>query len=116
MQREACAPTNRDFCQQGYEWGTRRRRTYLDLQGIISTDSLAMHLMVGIVGIAAVFILHERKAVCRSAQLLVQSGGRKSGRLGGAEGGVWRLGERDLSYSLLEAERGAGMSQRTKRP
>jgi len=56
-----------------------------------------MHLIVGIFGITLVLVLDEGEAVkaCQSSRLV-------SGRV--------------QTYSLLDAVRGAGMSQRTKRP
>lgn len=38
---------------------------YLDLQQIVAADALVMHLMIGIIGIAAILILHEREPVMR---------------------------------------------------
>lgn len=38
---------------------------YLDLQHVISTDTLVMHLMVGIVRIASTLIFHKGKPTCR---------------------------------------------------
>lgn len=36
--------------------------TYLNLQDVITADALVVHLVVGIVGIAAAFVLDEGEA------------------------------------------------------
>lgn len=73
---------------------------YLDLQDVITSDPLVMHIVVGIIGISTVLVLHKREP----------DGGVSKQR----PGGMFRDGVR--AYSLLEAERGAGMSQRTSLP
>lgn len=73
---------------------------YLDLQDVITSDPLVMHIVVGIIGISTVLVLHKREP----------DGGVSKQR----PAGMFRDGVR--AYSLLEAERGAGMSQRTSLP
>lgn len=75
---------------------------YLDLQDVITTDSLVMHVVVGIIGISTVLVLHKREP---------DDGGVSKQRPGRGVSGC-----RVYAYSLLEAERGAGMSQRTSLP
>jgi len=74
------------------------RRSYLYLQKIIATDTLVMHLVVGIVSIATALVLDKCEAAC-----VVSIHDRP------------RLGQ-VCTHSLLEAVRGAGISQRTRRP
>lgn len=57
-----------------------------------------MHLVVGIIGVAAVFVFDEGEPVGYALVVMLR-------RLSGIE-----------SHSLLDAERGAGISQRTRRP
>lgn len=40
-----------------------REFRYLNLQQVITTNALVMHLMIGIVGIATALVLDEREAV-----------------------------------------------------
>lgn len=75
---------------------------YLDLQDVITSDPLVMHVVVGIIGISTVLILHK----CEP-----DDGGVSKQRPGQGVSG-WR----EYAYSLLEALRGAGMSQRTSLP
>lgn len=72
------------------------RRSYLNLQHVVPTDTLVMHLVVGVIGIAAALVLDESET--KQCQPLARD--QKLVR----------------TYSLLEAERGAGMSHRTRRP
>lgn len=74
---------------------------YLDLQNVVATNPLVMHVVVGIISITAVLVLHKRKPD------LVVSNQYPAG-CSGIEG--------MYAYSLLEADRGAGMSQRTSLP
>ena len=66
-----------------------------------------MHVVVRIVSVAAVLVFDERKA---------------AGMLNGVLAGGHLVGENHIfgrcsnTYRRLEAERGAGMSQRTRRP
>lgn len=75
------------------------RDTYLNLQDVVTSDALVVHLMIGIVSIPTRFILHERETGANSQnnQDLFSAG---AGR----------------TYRRDEADRGAGMSQRTRRP
>lgn len=72
------------------------RCTYLDLQKVVTADALIVHLVVGIVSVTAALVFDEGKAAC-TLGLCNQKG-------------------RIITHSLLDAERGAGMSQRTRRP
>jgi hypothetical protein len=75
--------------------GTESRCTYLDLQQVIAANALVVHLVVRVVGIPAALVLDKGKAMQLAPGCL----------------------DRDRrAYSLLDAERGAGMSQRTRRP
>lgn len=70
---------------------------YLNLQKIITANALIVHLMVGIISITSILILDK---------------GKPRDRVSGAQ----PESSETRTYSLLEAERGAGMSQRTRRP
>lgn len=71
--------------------------TYLDLQQVVATNALVVHLMVGVVSVAAALVLNEGEA--GRLALACATGCRHYG-----------------TYRRDEAERGAGMSQRTRRP
>lgn len=38
-------------------------RAYLDLQDIVTTDALVVHVIVGIIGITTILVLDKRKPV-----------------------------------------------------
>jgi hypothetical protein len=77
----------------------RFKPTYLDLQQIIAANALVVHLVVGVISVPAALVLDKGEA-----EWLIEYMAKRSSR---SEG---------VTYSLLEAERGAGMSQRTRRP
>lgn len=54
-----------------------RRPIYFNLQQVIATKTLVVHLMISIIRITTALILHKRKSGCRSA-------GRLGIRLGAA--------------------------------
>jgi hypothetical protein len=54
-----CEPTVKCKCTVDDDW----LHAYLDLKKVVAADPLVVHLMVGIVGITATLILHERKAL-----------------------------------------------------
>lgn len=59
MRRVVCEPTtcvNNSCVSAGW------LPAYLNLQGLITANALVVHLVVGIVGITAAFVLHEGKA------------------------------------------------------
>lgn len=69
---------------------------YLDLQSLIAADAFVVHFMISIVSIAAALVLDKGK----------------SDRVSGPVVNV----SKEEAYSRLERVRGAGMSQRTRRP
>lgn len=76
--------------------------TNLDLQHIVASNTLVVHLVVGIVGISSVFVFDEGKAATLMSVTFVEK---------------WQsLEASGYTDSLLDADRGAGMSQRTRRP
>ena len=78
--------------------GKNMRATYFNLQDIVSPKALVVHLMVRIVCITATLILNKGKSICYVSDLIrSQRGGPNT-------------------HNLLAALRGAGMSQRTRRP
>lgn len=93
---EGCGPTAASSVvyRVGGHWST-----YLNLQKIITADALVVHLVVRIISITARFILNEREA---RDKLLADAFHNKAS---------W-----GKTYRRLEAERGAGISQRTRRP
>jgi hypothetical protein len=70
---------------------------YLNLQYVIATDALVVHLMVGIISITTVLVLNKSETTAMSAQLHAKS----------------RV---EHTYSREDVDRGAGISQRTSRP
>jgi hypothetical protein len=80
---------------EGVKLGRCRRWTHLDLQQVVAANALVVHLVVRVVGIAPALVLDEGEPVPL------------------APAACSCLGR---TYSLLDAERGAGMSQRTRRP
>jgi hypothetical protein len=77
-------------------------KTNLDLQHIVTSDALVVHLVVSIVGISSVFVFDEGKAAVFVSVTVVEK---------------WQgLEASGYTDSLLDADRGAGMSQRTRRP
>jgi len=69
--------------------------THLDLQQVVAANALVVHLVVRVIGIATALVLNK----CEAGGLAAACSLRKA-----------------CTYSLLEAERGAGISQRTRRP
>lgn len=59
-QTEECGPTAAPLAT---ERARRSLRTYLDLQQVIATDALVVHLVIGIISITARLILNECEAV-----------------------------------------------------
>lgn len=47
---------------------------YLDLQDVITSDSLVMHVVVGIIGISTVLVLHKREPDDGSQQTAARAG------------------------------------------
>ena len=74
---------------------------YLDLQNVVAAQALVVHVMIRLIRVTTILILDEGEARNANCQRLLESRGHI---LTG-----W-------TYSLLLAERGAGMSQRTRRP
>jgi len=72
---------------------------YLNLQQVIAPNALVVHLVIGVIGIAATFVLYESEATYALAVAWCRCAGYSR-----------------YTYSLLLAVRGAGMSQRTRRP
>ena len=70
---------------------------YLNLQEVITAHALVMHVVIGLVGIATILVLDE-------------------GEAGSVLDDPYRLKREASTYSLLVADRGAGMSQRTSLP
>ena len=73
--------------------------SYLDLQQVVSANTLVVHLMIRIVCIAATLILNKGEP------------GRQSDIMRNTS--IRRV---MVTYRRLDAVRGAGMSQRTRRP
>ena len=98
--RRGASPLERcRSAEQNKQQSSARARSHLDLQDVVTTNTLVVHVVIGIVGIATVLILNKCKPVTASSATKEQSttsGGR--------------------AYRRLLAERGAGMSQRTRRP
>lgn len=74
------------------------KATYFDLQDIVSPKALVVHLMVSIVCITATLIFNKCKPMCCVSGLIESRRGDPN------------------THNLLAALRGAGMSQRTRRP
>lgn len=72
------------------------KSAHLNLQKVIATNALVVHFMVSVIGVATALILDKSKAVEISTAVAV----------------VNVL----TTYRRLEDVRGAGMSQRTRRP
>jgi hypothetical protein len=72
---------------------------HLDLQDLVTAHALVVHLVIGIISVAAIFVLNESEAAAPVNKTLTA--------ISLPEG---------YPYSRLLAERGAGMSQRTRRP
>jgi hypothetical protein len=94
MRREGCVPTAPNLLEQ-VKLLERRGWAHLDLQQVIATNALVVHLMVCVIGIPTALVLNESEAKWLAP--------------------VWKP-RRVCTYSLLEAERGAGMPQRTSLP
>jgi hypothetical protein len=73
--------------------------TYLNLQEIIAANTLVVHLMVGIICITTTLVLDERKSTFGVNDIRVD----------------FKV-DQDSTHRRLAAVRGAGMSQRTRRP
>jgi hypothetical protein len=95
MQKEECEPTCVIVSPRFIVFDLQLL-TYLDLQDIISTDPLVVHLVIGIIGIATALVLDEGKAREGSAGILRSAG--------------------EVSIQSAGCSAGAGMSQRTRRP
>jgi hypothetical protein len=80
---------------EGVKLGKGRSWTHLDLQQVVAANALVVHLVVRVVSIAPALVLDKGEP----APLAPAA-----------------CGCLVLTYSLLDAERGAGMSQRTRRP
>ena len=74
------------------------RATYFDLQDIVSPKALVVHLMVRVVCITTTLIFNKSKSSCYISNPIEFQRGDPS------------------THNLLAALRGAGMSQRTRRP
>jgi hypothetical protein len=92
--RGECEPTSRRLAMPI----AVRASAYLDLQEIITANALVVHLVVSIVSITARLIFDKGEATIVWASAFHARRGFRS------------------TYRRLEAERGAGMSQRTRRP
>jgi hypothetical protein len=89
-----------DFISLTKQWALIiMRMSYLNLQQVIPTDALVVHLVVGVIRITTTLILNEGKPTFSVNDIRVDS-----------------YGDRDLAHRRLAAVRGAGMSQRTRRP
>lgn len=102
-QKEGCEPT----AYKESVWSRTRashrqlprltRSTYLNLQDIVTAEALVVHLIISIIRVATILILDKSEAA-RLVNTEAPQAGRRS------------------TYSLLELERGAGISHRTRRP
>jgi hypothetical protein len=74
---------------------------YLDLQNVaVTANAAVVHVVVGLVRISAILVLDECEAADACCQYVF----------------VFRQDGLSGTHSLLDAERGAGMSQRTSLP
>lgn len=75
-----------------------RVRANLNLQFLAAADAAVVHLMVSVIGVATALVLDKGKTDAEVSSVL------------------GRLTRQKSTHSLLEEVRGAGMSQRTRRP
>ena len=75
--------------------------TYFDLQDIVSPKALVVHLMVRIVCITTTLIFNKGESMCCVSGFIASQRAQQGD---------------SNTHNLLAALRGAGMSQRTRRP